>query len=247
MNITKDGWIFWAIKDPGPPERWAEFNNATTPVDAIYHHSFEGWFNPVSEGGRYSVMNDPDRYPTAWHGTVTGVPCRYKGVVWPAGTLFQHYPINARLQHANAGNVIGPGFELEGTAPTPITDAQIATFRAIHRDIAEWRGKGFARDGTGRVGLVEHREAPGAQTSCPGHRYDRLWIAIATGEEEEEMTADEVREMIRAELAAYECPDCKRLNEVIQRRMAIETITLNPDVAILDQAAGALRGAGFKI
>lgn len=179
MNITNDGWITWAIRDPGPASRWAAFGNVITPVNAIYHHSFEGWFNPVSDGDGYNVMNDPGMAPTAWHGTVTSRPVKFKGASLPPGTLFQHYPINARLQHANGGNVIGPGFELEGLAPTPITPDQVKTYLAIHRDIAEWTKKSYARP----TGLVEHREAPGAQTSCPSERYAPLWAAIKAGGE----------------------------------------------------------------
>jgi hypothetical protein len=130
---------------------------------------------------------------------VTSRPVKFQGVTWKPGTLFQHYPINARLQHANGGNIIGPGFELEGMAGTPITDEQIKTYLAIHRDISEWRGKEFTRhpfDSTPLPGaLLEHREAKGAQTNCPNKRYDRLWAAIAAGEEADEVTREEYEEL----------------------------------------------------
>lgn len=244
MNITKDGWIQWAIRDPGPSDRWAQFGHATTPVDAIYHHSFEGWFNPVSEGDGFAVMRDPAYFPTAWHGTVTSRPCVFKGVTHPAGRLFQHYPINARLQHANGGNVIGPGFELEGLAPTPITPEQIATYRAIHRDIAEWRGMTFSRPA--KKGLAEHREAPGAQTACPSERYAGLWEAIAAPPPPDVIDAVALAQAA-AEKAEAAMRETVSLNAAIMLRGGINRIAYDPDLARVEQAAAALRKAGFQV
>lgn len=177
--ITENGWFDWAIKDPGPLARWLAFDLARTPMDAIYHHSLEGWFNPVSSDG-YNVMKDPARHPTGWHGTVVK-----RNIWYPTGTLVQHYPVFARLQHANGGNIIGPGFETEGVQAQPLLPEQVATWLRIHADMRAFTGKAYPRiPGNGRIGLCEHREAPGGNTTeCPSERYAPLWAAIANGDD----------------------------------------------------------------
>lgn len=188
MTIDAAGWFDWAVRDPGPDGRWAEFWNARTPMDAIYHHSLEGWFNPVASEG-YNVMNDIGRFPTAWHWTVTR-----QSIYSPPGTVYQHYPVFARLQHANGGNIIGPGGESEGLFNMPLLPEQVAAWQRIHADMRAFTGKDYLRlPGNGQVGLCEHREAPGAQTACPSERYAPLW-AVLEGD----------IEMTPAEKAAFE-------------------------------------------
>lgn len=181
MTISADGWFDWAVRDPGPDSRWAAFNHARTPMDTIVHHSFEGWYNSIAGDG-YNVMEDPTRNPTGWHGTICTRNITHKGKTYPPGTLFQHYPVFARLQHANAANITGPGFELEGVANMLITPEQIVTWKRIHADMRAFTGKPYLRRLTGSsslVGLLEHREVPGSQTGCPSNRYLPLWASIA--------------------------------------------------------------------
>jgi hypothetical protein len=148
-------------------------------MDAIIHHSFEGWFNSIAGDG-YNVAEDPTRNPTGWHGTVCSRIIVHLGKAYPPGTLFQHYPVFARLQHANAANIVGPGFELEGTSAMLITDVQIETYKRIHADMRKFTGKSYERFPLGDlVGLIEHREVPNSQTACPSNRYTPLWTSIA--------------------------------------------------------------------
>jgi hypothetical protein len=176
--IDAGGWFDWALRDPGPADRATYMGGAPTAMTAIIHHSMEGLFSPVNGGDGYNVMRDRARFPTAWHGTVTR-----------AGVLWQHYPVTARLVHAHAGNVRGPGFESEGFAPEPLTAAQVRTWRRIHADIAAFVGRPFTRVPGSGVGLVEHREV--GPTACPSERYAPLWAAIAGDDEEEEAMSDD--------------------------------------------------------
>lgn len=178
MTISKDGWFDWAIRDPGPESRWLVFGSTVTPMLAIYHHSLEGYFNPVA-GPKYNVMDDPKTTPTAWHWSVT-----------KDGAVYQHFPVFARLQHANGGNAIGPGGESEGFAGEPLTEPQTGAWLRIHEDMRVFAKQPFLRSTDGRTGLCEHREAPGAQTACPSERYAPLWAAL-NNPAEDEVTREE--------------------------------------------------------
>lgn len=179
--IDANGWFSWAKRDPGPANRWAYFGNRRNALAAIYHHSLEGWFYPVNSNG-HNEMKNPDRFPTAWHGTIDN-----NGVLW------QHYPVFAWLQASNGGNPFGPAFETEGLFDMPLNDQQIETWVRIHADMRELTGNDYRRGMGGTRGLVEHREAPGAQTACPSERYAPLWKRIAEGGD---VSKEEVAAMI---------------------------------------------------
>jgi hypothetical protein len=204
--IGPDGFFDWAVRDPGPADRWANFGFARTPMTAITHHSLEGTFTRVNGSG-YNVMRDPSRFPTAWHGTVLRFSRMIDGVLYDNGTLFQHYPVFARLQHGNSANVLGPGFEAEeyGTAGNSLrlTPAQEDTYLHIHADMAAFTGRQYLRVPGSRTGLVEHREmtTPPGGTACPSNLYDGLWARIAEGED---MTPEEVQSIVDKALAQQE-------------------------------------------
>ena len=159
------GWFDFAIREPGPFDRWEEFGRRSIEIKAIICHSMEGDYHPAV----YSVLTDPERYPTAWHGTVT-----------KDGVLHQHYGVSARLQHAHSGNELGPGFEAEGFAGGPLTLAQEDTYLKIFRDIGEDTGRLPMRPprpdwvfATSEMAIREHNEV--GPTACPSGRYDHLW------------------------------------------------------------------------
>ncbi|MFW6030966.1 MAG: hypothetical protein ACOC9T_00115 [Myxococcota bacterium] len=189
--LTADGWFDWAVHDPGPKRR-QEFYGRFHRFEAVVHHSMEGTYR-LDVPGAFIVIRHSERFPTAWCGTVDNVD----------GTLAQHYDVRAMLVHAHDGNPLGPGFELEGFAGEPISDAAIATFRRIHRDIAEFTGEPWLRTPEEPLlgGLVEHREVAGpVKTTCPSGRYDRLWEILL--EEEDDMDEETVRAIVREEIDA---------------------------------------------
>ena len=173
MAITPDGWFTWADRYPGPANRASYMGGQPTSMTAITHHSLEGWL------GDYSALTDPARFPTSWHWTVP-----------LSGNVQQHYPVTARLVHGNAANVLGPGGESEGLAPTPLNASQIAHWLHIHADIEVFTGKKFERIPGSRRGLVEHREM--GPTACPSERYAPLWAAISGGTEMPDPRVDEI-------------------------------------------------------
>lgn len=182
--LLPDGFFDFAIRDPGPQERWAAFGFARTPMTAITHHSQEGHSTMVSVPSTgYNPMRDPARAPTAWHWTVVR---RDHG--WAQdGQMLQHYPVWARLQHGNEANILGPGGESEdgGVAePTVrLTEAQEETWLLIHQDMRDFTGLPYERVPGSQTGLVEHREMtrPPGLTQCPSNLYDNLWTRIAGG------------------------------------------------------------------
>ncbi len=171
--LRDDGWFDWAVRDPGPPDR--VLSNFRTPLTVYVCHSMEGVYH-FPDG--YTAMRDPRRFPTAWHWTKART-----------GTLYQHYPVWAHLQHGHSANILGPGGELEGFQNEPINNDQMRTDLRIIADINFYlERKGFKpleRDNRQlpqmtKRGLVEHREMTQAPntTQCPSSRYAPLWAAL---------------------------------------------------------------------
>lgn len=169
--VIVDGWLTWATRRPGPPEKVYSQTNAGM---GIVVHSVEGWL-----AGAFGELDKPERQ-ASWMFT-----CGLDG------TLYQHYPITASCWASGnfTANTLYWSMELEGMAPTAINDAQMATVGHLIAEWEHWSGKAGVRPTT----LLEHREVatkwiPNAGgTSCPSERYAPLWAAV-----EGDMTKDEL-------------------------------------------------------
>ncbi len=245
--ITPDGWFDWAIRDPGPRERWAHFGFARTPMVAITHHSLEGWFSWI-DGRGYNAMRDPDRFPTAWHGDVVRFTRLVDGRQVHDGDLVQRYPVFARLRHGHTANTLGPGFESEdGGQPGTelrLTPGQERSWLRIHDDMRQFTGIDYERLPGSRQGLVEHREM--GPTECPSNLYDGLWERIAGGAE---MTPEEVRAIAQEEarrVIAEESGEIdERLRQVLRDRHRLEVLANDEDAAKVEEAIDLLEEAGL--
>lgn len=256
MTIDAAGFFDWAVRDPGPADRWAYFGRRHTDMTVLCHHSLEGYFRPVGSLG-YNVMKDPQRFPTAWHGTVTRFELVYQGHTYPPGTLFQHYPITYWLQHGHAANSLGPGFEAEGfTAPYstippedcgPLSPEQVATYRRMHADMAE-AGYAFTRNKGSMLGLVEHREMSNGQTACPHERYAPLWAAP---QEEDALKLTEVQteNLLLRLFAGKEFVGTETREQRLARALAeldkTDTVQSVSDTALSAIVVAQTAGAGF--
>ncbi len=236
--LIDDGWFDWTIRDPGPADR--VLSAFRCPVSVYVEHSMEGTYTP----GGYIVLRDPETFPTAWHWTKKR-----------DGKVYQHYPIQAHLQHGHAANILGPGGELEGFRGEPITDAQLSSELRIIDDINAWlrrHGKPeLVRDpekrpqGTKR-GLVEHREmAPQSNTTlCPSERYAPLWAAL----EGTDVTTQEYETLLLACFSGKEeasLPYEQRLTNAIYR--ATETAEgRRPSIAEMAAAVTEHEHGGVK-
>lgn len=132
---------------PGPDwKTWGQTNAGA----GVLLHSMEGY-----ETGAWSVLDGMSQ--ASWHFSVMR-----------DGRVFQHYDLNEGCWHAGgkASNERFIGIEHEGRKGEPLTDAQRGASVALVRWIAAEKGWVMQRGTT----LLEHREAPGAATTCPNGR-----------------------------------------------------------------------------
>lgn len=204
MATNIHGIMDWAVQDPGPADRWAAMGNLKTTLVAATHHSMEGKLSLVSSpASGYNAMRDPNRFPTAWHGSTLR---EARALLFPdgslrpfaAGTHFQHFPLNAQLQHGNYANILGPGWEAEdwphlNDSTLSLLPEQEETYLRLHWELARFSGNHFTRlpshislfssppASTAQIrGLIEHRQV--GQTACPSNLYTNLWKRIAAGD-----------------------------------------------------------------
>jgi len=132
---------------PGP--EWKTWGATNAGAGAILH-SMEGY-----EAGAWGVLDSMSQ--ASWHFSVMR-----------DGRVFQHYDLNESCWHAGgkASNERLLGIEHEGRTGEPFTEAQIGASVALVRWIAAEQGWTPERG----VTLLEHREAPGANTTCPNGR-----------------------------------------------------------------------------
>ena len=187
MAVTPDGWLSWAERDPGPPDK-----KYTEPcLSAGYvPHSAVGYY-----GGWRSRLDSTDRLPNGRYtdyaaASVTG---------WIAydGTVIQQYPFTVSCwasgnRHANTSF---NAFENEGGFdPTdePLTTQQVRANVRIIQELSAWKGWTPQR----MVTLLEHNECValwgGGATSCPSNRIPWATILAAlntTPQEDDDMAA----------------------------------------------------------
>lgn len=172
--ITADGWISWAIRDPGPDWKHYAIDNERRGAIA---HSMEGIYINAR-----SRLFGPDR--ASWTGSILY-----------AGTLIEHYPVTYSVWASGSAeaNIGFPAFETEGDAGEPFNDAQLATWARIIQDLSAWAGWTPRRPVHPLVygdpaTLIEHRECKvlfdSSPTACPSERAD--WPRMM-GEEEGDM------------------------------------------------------------
>ena len=176
--ITADGWLDWADREPGPPDKvYSTVNSAIgyVPHSAVGYYG--GWTSRL-----FSTERGPDgRYTRAAAASVHG---------WIAydGRVIQHYPFTASCWASGSEypNTHLIAFENEGgydPVDEPLTPAQIGANVRIIRELAAWKGwpdirrPRDAADLTAQ--LYEHRECNrwGSEpTACPSGRIP--WAAI---------------------------------------------------------------------
>lgn len=230
MTIV-NGWIEGLTRRLGPPNKVNPGKNDSL---GIVCHSMEGGLE-----GSLNEMFKPERQ-ASW---MFSNP--------KFGGLIQHYPVTSRTWtsgNSKANNTLW-AVESEGKAGEPLNANQVANMLLLAREFEAYTGKRIDRADN----LWEHNEVwdwatPNAgPTACPSDRYEPFYNALLAIEEEQGMTEEQIRAIVRDELALSDAAATTRLNAAIQLRMAIQRIALDPDLAIVEQAAEALRGAGFKL
>ena len=116
----------------------------------IVLHSMEGY-----EYGAWSVLNGSSN--ASWHFSVM-----------QDGRVYQHYELRESCWHAGSkqSNERYIGIEHEGVAGEPFTSEQTSASVNLVRWLAEQLGVSIEQGRT----VIEHRNAPGASTTCPNGR-----------------------------------------------------------------------------
>lgn len=152
--IDANGWLDWAERVPGHPEK---ANAGRNPVLGFVAHSAEGW-----EG---YLRSNPPQHPSvggrkSWH---------LSNLV--SGKLLQHYPIYVKCwaSGANYPNDNYVAMEHEGVAGQILTPPQVETTTRVISEISKLKNWEPIRKST----LWEHNECTrwGAEpTACPSNR-----------------------------------------------------------------------------
>lgn len=190
-----DGWLDWAIRVPGPPDkRYSQPNVARGYVPHSAVGFYAGWESRLFSTERDS--DDPTRYSRYAAASVHG---------WIAydGSVIQHYPFTVSCwasgnRHANTNFV---AFENEGGPPGDeserLTAKQIAANVRIMRELSAWKDWKPSRpkNRTDRTAtLYEHHECVrlwgGNATACPSKRipWQRM---LRTLKDEGDMTPNQ--------------------------------------------------------
>lgn len=218
MSIV-NGYIDWAKRDPGPPHKVYSQANAAA---GIVCHSVVGYTGGSDRLGR--VFDPNERMSVMFYLRIDG-------------RLIQYYPVTASTWTSGnrSANTKLWAIELEGGPPgnygEPINAAQLVAMQNLTLEWERHTGRKATRGGAGiRVmfgdnpavlhpadrTVWEHNEVVlwdivnSGPTACPSHRYDRYfaWLATRTGEEID-MTVDEVKDIVKAELAANDAGDVR--------------------------------------
>jgi len=185
VALTEDGWLDWASRDTGPPEKTYSSRNT---VDFYVAHSAVGFF-PGWRSRLFSNERRADSFTAYAAASVHG---------WVAydGKVVQHYPLTASCWASGSreANTRGVAFETEGGAPgnvnEPLTVAQIASHVRILLDIAAWKGvepeywRRPISEWDVKASLYEHNECSrfgSPPTACPSDRFPWDIIEIALG------------------------------------------------------------------
>jgi hypothetical protein len=203
MSIDKDGWLDWAVKRPGPPNKvYAEKNEGL----GLALHSVEGWLS-----GAFGELDNPNRQ-ASWHFTNS-----------ISGVLYQHYPVAASCWASGSeqANTRYWAVESEGVKGTPLNPRQVSVMMRLSAEFEVYGAHGFPAQREEPRTLWEHNElatkwSPNAgPTACPSDRYDTFYAELEKEKEPVGMTP--------AELARME-----RLEDIV-KRIDNESIILGPD------------------
>jgi len=189
MGITADGWLTWAERFPGPPDKvYSEPNTAQGYVP----HSAVGYY-----AGWLSRLNSTERGPDGRYTDYAAASVH--GFIMYDGKVIQHYPFTASCWASGnrRANTTKISFENEGgydPHDEPLTPRQLASNIRIIEELSAakgWEPRRPANMQDEDATLLEHNECVtmwgGAATACPSNRMDSLWAAIL----EDAMTPEE--------------------------------------------------------
>ena len=180
MGITHDGWLTWAKRVPGPPEK---VYSAVNKVEGYVPHSAVGYLPAWLRR-----LQSTERLPNGRYTPFAAASIH--GWIPYGGEVLQHYSFLKSCWGSGSAypNTHFVAFETEGGAPgnesEPLMEFQLEMHARIIEELAEWRGwKPRRPRGSSDTGasLYEHRECRrwgSAATACPSGRMTALWVRL---------------------------------------------------------------------
>lgn len=190
MSITPDGWLDWAERVPGPPEK--QYSQTNT-AQGYIPHSAVGWY-----GGWLNRLLSTERRPDGRYTDYAAASVH--GFIFYNGKVIQHYPFTVSCwasgnRQANCNFV---AFENEGgyqPVDEALTIPQLDMNIRIICEISEWKGWTPQRG----VNLLEHHEAVerwgGDSTACPSERIPWAEIMRQVTEEDDMAAMEEIEKL----------------------------------------------------
>lgn len=243
--ITREGLFDWAVQDPGPPDRTYSDTNKLL---AYIPHDMVGYYKGPHS---YTAMRDANR-TASWGGSIgfdtNGRP-----------TLWQHYDVFTSTWTSNnwyydtrafTTETVRTEYPIRYTDPEPMPDDLVAIHLRILEDLEAFTGRSFIREPNAKEKLVihqgyilEHREVALRGTTCPNGRMAPIYAAL-----EDDMTPEEVREIVRTEIAQAliafdEVDDDDRLRAVLAKRHWLIALAHDADAVRVERAVKLLQEA----
>lgn len=217
--ITSDGWWTGATRIPGIPDK--QYSQPNTGI-GFGCHSVVG-----SAQAALNRFLSTDRLPNGQYTPAAAASCTF--ILKKNGELIQMYPVTASTwtSGSRGANTQYIPLELEGGAlpdySEPMTDAQVATFVLLIRDLETFKGIKYVPN----VNMLQHKQLVamygGGATACASDRYQRGYDALM----EEDMTAAETQAMIDASLVPVKA-QLDSLNKAIMDREYLRELASGP-------------------
>lgn len=195
MTLSADGWVSWAKRVPGIPDKvYSQRNSAK----AFACHSVVGREDEFSDGVPNRFL-DTSRLPNGRY--TPNAEASVQFVLRESGLLIQMYPIYASTWTSGGpeANTSCMSMEAEGgLAPNygePLTAAAEEMFCKLMVELRPVMG--LAQPG---VNLFQHKELARmygyAPTACASDRYANAWSRAVREAQEDEMTPDQINALI---------------------------------------------------
>lgn len=206
-----DGWVDWAVVYPGVAGKlYSEPNRGL----GLIGHSIVG-----TAAAAFARFMSTERDSSGRFTPYASASCMF--VLMKSGSLYQMYPVTASTWTSGGreANTSLWAIEAEGGPPgnesEPLTDAQVATLLRLCGEFEAHTGRAVMRGTTFREHGEVARQYGYAPTACPSNRYQRFYEALDRRQEEDEMTADQVRDIVRDEIRNWRLQENQREEKLL--------------------------------
>lgn len=174
MSVDSNGWVSWAKRVPGVPDKVYSQRNR---MFALIGHSIVG--STQSALGRFLSTA---RQPNGQYTRQAAASCVF--IAEKSGTLIQMYPFwtSTWTSGGPEANTSFVPIEAEGgpigNEREPLTDEQVFTLLRLSKEFEALTGRKVIRGTTFREHGEVARQFGYAPTACPSGRYERFYQAL---------------------------------------------------------------------